>query len=126
MIPEDLQLVTLRRGQDVLVQPFEGEGAGMQSFYTYPWKAGQTYRALVHVRPTGTGDTDYTGYFGDENGNWHLMASFRRPKHETWYKHAHSFLEVYDERGAPFTREVHYKNQWVRTRAGEWKEITEV
>ena len=50
---------------------------------TYPWKAGKTYKTLVHVRPDGKGSTDFTGYFCDETGTWHLLASFKRPQTNT-------------------------------------------
>lgn len=124
-IPDDQRIKTLRKGEGVTAKDFGGEGSGGQSFMKYDWKPGVTYSTLVHVRPTGDGSTDYTGYFKDENGVWHLLASFRRPHTDTWCKKAHSFLECFQPETTIHTREVLFGNQWALTREGEWKEITE-
>jgi len=123
-IPEDMRIRTLRKGENVTAQDFGGEGSGGQSFMDYPWEPGRTYGTLVHVRPDGKGSTDYTGYFRDEDGNWHLLASFRRPQTDTWYKGAYSFLECFDPNTSIHTRSVRFGNQWVRMRDGTWKEVT--
>lgn len=124
-IPEEQKIQTLRKGENVIARDFGGEGSGGQSFLSYAWKPGCTYKTLVHVRPTGSGQTDYTGYFCDETGKWHLVASFRRPQTDTWYKRAHSFLECFEPETSINTREVHFKNQWACTTSGEWKEVTQ-
>ena len=123
-IPEDMRVKTLRKGDGVTAQDFGGEGSGGQSFMTYPWKPGKTYGTLVHVRPDGKGNTDYTGYFRDEEGKWHLLASFRRPHTDTWYKGAYSFLECFDPNTGFLPRSVLFGNQWVRMTDGTWKEVT--
>ncbi|MBQ9192951.1 MAG: DUF3472 domain-containing protein [Bacteroidales bacterium] len=123
-IPEDMRITTLRKGAGVTAQDFGGEGSGGQSFMDYPWKPGKTYGTLVHVHPDGKGNTDYTGYFRDEEGNWHLLASFRRPHTDTWYKGAYSFLECFDPNTGFHTRSVRFGNQWVRLKDGSWKEVT--
>ena len=124
-IPADYKVTVLRKGENVEPKEFGNEGSGMQSFYTYPWVTDKTYKTLVHIKPTGNGSTDYTGYFCDEKGVWHLLASFRRPKTNTWYKGAHSFLENYNPAGSIYPREVHFTNPWMRTKDGEWIEVTE-
>ena len=113
-IPEDMRIRTLRKGAGVTAQDFGGEGSGGQSFMDYPWKPGTAYGTLVHVHPDGKGNTDYTGYFRDEKGQWHLLASFRRPHTDTWYKGAYSFLECFDPNTSIHTRSVRFGNQWVR------------
>ena len=124
-IPEDMRIKTLRKGAGVTAQDFGGEGSGGQSFMDYPWKPGTAYGTLVHVRPDGKGNTDYTGYFRDEKGQWHLLASFRRPHTDTWYQGAYSFLECFDPNTSIHTRSVRFGNQWVRLKDGSWKEVTE-
>ena len=124
-IPDEYKVRTLKKGEGVTAQDFGNEGSGGQSFMDYDWKPGTTYRTLVHVRPNGDGSTDYTGYFGDENGNWHLLASFRRPKTNTWYKGAHSFLECFNPNTSIWAREARYRNQWAVMSDGTFKEITE-
>ena len=123
-IPEDYRVTTLRKGKDVTVQDFGGEGSGGQSFLAYEWKPGHTYRTLVHIKPEGDGNTVYTGYFGDENGEWHLVASFRRPHTDTWYTNAYSFLECFCPETSIWTREVHFRNQWAIMSDGTFKEMT--
>ena len=120
-----MRIRTLRKGAGVTAQDFGGEGSGGQSFLDYPWKPGMAYGTLVHVRPDGKGNTDYTGYFRDEKGQWHLLASFRRPHTDTWYKGAYSFLECFDPNTSIHTRSVRFGNQWVRLKDGTWKEVTE-
>ena len=123
-IPEDMRVRTLRKGAGVTAQDFGGEGSGGQSFMDYGWEPGKTYGTLVHVRPDGQGNTDYTGYFQDEEGQWHLLASFRRPHTDTWYKGAYSFIECFDPSTSIHTRSVRFGNQWVRMKDGSWQEVT--
>ena len=120
-IPEDKRVKLLRHGQDVHVGEFGGEGSGGQSYLRYPWKAGQTYSFLMHVRPDGKDNTLYTAYFlAPEEGKWRLVAEFLRPDTDTWYTHAHSFLENFSPEQGYLTRAVRFTNQWARTRSGKW------
>ena len=125
-IPEDQKIKMLRRGEDVHIGEFGNEGSGGQSYLVYTWKAGNTYKFLTQVRPDGKGNTVYTSYFfaTDEN-RWRLIASFLRPKTDTWYRGAHSFLENFIPTQGYITRQVEFGNQWVLTREGVWKELTE-
>lgn len=124
-IPDDMKVLTLRRGEGVTAQDFGGEGSGGQSFMDYDWLPGKTYGTLVHVHPNGDNTTDFTGYFRDEKGQWHLLASFRRPQTDTWYKKAHSFLECFEPETSIVTRKVLFGNQWACLKDGTWVEITE-
>lgn len=124
-IPADYRVKTLRKGEGVTAQDFGGEGSGGQSFMDYAWEPGKTYRTLVHVRPDGKGNTEYTGYFGDEKGEWHLLASFLRPHTDTWYTRPHSFLECFVPETSIKTREVRFKNQWAIMHDGSFVELTE-
>ena len=123
-IPEDMRVLTLRKGEGVTAQDFGGEGSGGQSFMDSDWKPGQTLGTLVHVRPNGDNTTDYTGYFRDGSGRWHLLASFRRPATDTWYQGAYSFLECFDPNTSIRVREARFSNQWVRLKDGSWHEVT--
>lgn len=125
-IPDDQKIKLMRKGEDVHIGEFGNEGSGGQSYLKYPWKAGETYKFLMRVRPDGHGNTVYTAYFfaTDEN-EWKLIASFLRPQTDTWYTHAHSFLENFDPTQGYLSRKVLYGNQWVRSKEGEWTEITD-
>lgn len=125
-IPDDQKIKLLRKGKDVHIGEFGNEGSGGQSYLKYPWKAGETYKFLMRVRPDGHGNTVYTAYFfaTDEN-EWKLIASFLRPQTDTWYTHAHSFLENFDPTQGYLSRKVLYGNQWARSKDGKWTEITD-
>jgi hypothetical protein len=125
-IPDSLRIKLLKKGETVKVQDFGGEGSGGQSFMAYDWKPGNTYKFLMRVRPDGKGSTVYTAYFCDaEDGKWRLMASFQRPKIDTWYTNPHSFLENFNPVMGYKTRRACYNNQWACTKDGEWIPVTE-
>ncbi|MEG1615825.1 MAG: DUF3472 domain-containing protein [Bacteroidales bacterium] len=126
LIPESDRIVNTQRGEGVHIGEFGNEGSGGQSYLIYPWKAGNTYRFLTKVTPDGKGNTDYTAWFyATDEGRWRLIASFRRPKTNTWYRGAHSFLENFSPTQGWITRKVLFGNQWARTSKGEWIELTD-
>lgn len=126
LIPDDQKIQLLRKGKDVHIGEFGNEGSGGQSFLKYPWKAGQTYRFLMRVRPDGKGNTVYTAYFyATEEKEWRLVASFLRPQTNTWYTNAHSFLENFNPEQGYLSRKVFYGNQWACSTEGKWTRITE-
>ena len=122
-IPEDKRIKLLRKGADVTIGEFGGEGSGGQSWLNYAWTPGVVYKALVGIKPDGLGNTVYTAYFFADN-EWKLIASFSRPQTSTWYKGAYSFLENFDPVQSYIKRYVSFGNQWVRMASGEWKEVT--
>ncbi len=125
-IPDEEKIILLKKGEDVYTGEFGNEGSGGQSYLQYPWKAGNTYKFLTSVQPDGKGNTIYTSYFSDsEVDNWMLIASFQRPKTDTWYKRPHSFLENFDPTFGHIERMAYYQNQWARTENGNWVELSE-
>lgn len=125
-IPEEDRILKLRQGEGVHIGEFGNEGSGGQSYLKYSWKTGVTYKFLQQVRPDGKGNTVYTAYFFDPVDNkWLLIASFQRPKTDTWYKGAHSFLENFIPNQGYLTRKVLFGNQWAVTKSGKWIEMTE-
>lgn len=125
-IPEEEKIKLLKKGGQVYTGEFGNEGSGGQSYLKYPWKAGVTYSFLNSVEPDGNGNTVYTAYFLDpEKGEWQLIASFSRPKTNTWYKRPHSFLENFIPESGNITRRGIYKNQWAADKEGNWIELTE-
>lgn len=123
-IPEDQRVVALARGPEVRIGEFGNEGSGGQSFLVYPWKAGTTYRFLTEVAPDGKGNTIYTSWFAEQGDDqpWRLVASFRRPKTETWLRGFHSFLESFSPEYGYLERRVLYQNVWVRDNDQQWHE----
>jgi hypothetical protein len=125
-IPEDQKIKLLKKGEGVYTGEFGNEGSGGQSYLKYSWKSGTTYRFLNSVEPDGKGNTIYTAYFfAPEVGEWMLIASFLRPKTDTWYKRPHSFLENFIPESGRFARRVLYDNQWMADANGNWVELTE-
>lgn len=124
-IPADLKIKLLKKGEGVYTGEFGNEGSGGQSYRKYFWQAGTTYRFLLKGEPAGNNATDYTAYFfAPEIGKWELIASFRRPKTNTYLKGLHSFLENFIPETGQTTREVIYTNQWIYDTTGTWYELT--
>jgi hypothetical protein len=125
-IPEDQKIKLLKKGEGVYTGEFGNEGSGGQSYLRYNWKSGTTYRFLNSVEPDGNGNTIYTAFFfAPEVGEWRLIASFLRPKTDTWYKRPHSFLENFIPESGRIARRVFYDNQWMADSRGNWVELTE-
>ena len=126
-IPEDQKIELLKKGEDVYTGEFGNEGSGGQSYYKYLWKAGNTYKFLLKANPTGKGETDFTAwFFAPEVGKWKLIASFRRPKTNTFVTRPHSFLENFYTETGNVTRKGIYSNQWIYNTEKKWSEITKM
>lgn len=141
-IPESHQIKMLKKGTDVYTGEFGNEGSGGQSYLKYNWKAGNTYKFLLHAKPgspeatpqatDGTIDvaykqdstTTYTAYFfAPELKQWKLIASFKRPKTQTYIKRPHSFLENFIPEMGDKKRKVLFSNQWICDTKGNWIEL---
>lgn len=126
-IPDDKKIKMLKKGKDVHTGEFGNEGSGGQSYLKYNWKAGNTYKFLLHGQPTGDDHTVYTAYFfAPEQNKWMLIASFSRPATNTWLTRLHSFLENFDPATGHISRKAFYQNQWIRDKNGNWKAINKV
>jgi hypothetical protein len=124
-IPDDQKIVLARKGATVVTNDFGNEGSGGQSYLRYNWVAGQTYQFLLHGQPITNGYTQYTAYFKPATEtDWQLIASFKRPKTTTYLKSLYSFLENFIPETGTIQREVEFSNQWIRSQAGQWQELT--
>lgn len=123
-IPDDQKIRLLKKGEGVYTGEFGNEGSGGQSFLRYNWQAEVTYRFLLKGEPDGKGNTVYTAWFyAPENSNWQLIASFKRPKTDTYLKGFHSFLENFNPNQGYIARQVEFRNQWVYN--GSWLKVEE-
>lgn len=123
-IPDDQKIKLLKKGKDVYTGEFGNEGSGGQSYLRYNWKADVTYKFLLKGQPDGNGNTDYTAWFyAPENNKWELIASFKRPKTDTYLKGFHSFLENFNPNQGYLKRQVEFKNQWVYN--GQWHKMSQ-
>jgi len=120
-IPDSLQILLARKGEGVHAGAFGNEGAGGQSWLNYPWKAGNTYRFLLHAQPLEHNYTQFTAWwYAPEEGKWRLIASFKRPKTQQWLNGLHSFLENFEPAMGDRQRYVLFRHQWVRDEQGNW------
>ena len=53
-----------------------------------------------------------------------LIASFKRPKTNTYLKRFHSFLENFIPQQGDKERSVLFGNQWIVDTSGQWTELT--
>lgn len=141
-IPESHKIQLLKKGKGVHTGEFGNEGSGGQSYLKYNWKAGNTYKFLLRAAPGqrvpsanashGAVDlenlrdstTTYTAYFfAPELNEWQLIASFKRPKTQTYLKRLHSFLENFIPEYGDRSRKVMFNNQWICDVKGDWTEL---
>jgi len=123
-IPDSQKIALVKKGKDVHAGAFGNEGSGGQSYLVYPWKAGNTYRFLLHAQPLAHDQTQFTAWFyAPEENKWRLIAGFLRPQTHTWLTGLHSFLENFDPEKGDKTRYVLFDHQWVRDEKGEWSSL---
>jgi hypothetical protein len=126
-IPNDQKIILLKKGENVYTGEFGNEGAGGQSYLKFYWKTGNTYKFLIGAEPDGNGYTSYTAYFFvPEEGKWRLVASFNRPKTNTYLKSLYSFLENFKPETGNLTRQANFGNQWAFEKQKGWVEINKV
>ncbi len=124
-IPPDHKIILNKAGSGVTIGEFGNEGSGGQSYYKYNWTAGQTYKFLLKGEPDGTGKTDYTAWFlSPDTTTWKLIASWKRPQTSTYLKGFYSFVENFNPENGYMGRKAEFKNQWVRTSAGNWQAVS--
>jgi len=123
-IPDSHKIKMLKKGENVHTGEFGNEGSGGQSYLNYMWKAGNTYKFLLHGAPGKDSTTTYTAYFfAPEANKWQLIASFTRPKTKTYLKRFHSFLENFSPVQGDLSRKVLFNNQWICDDKGVWTEL---
>ncbi|SIR20133.1 protein of unknown function [Janthinobacterium sp. TND4EL3] len=113
------------KGAGVVDNAFGGEGTGGQTYLSYNWAAGTTYRFITRARPDGNGGSDYSAwFFAPETGKWRYIATWKRPAISTYLTGVHSFLENFIDTLGYTERRVQFGNQWARNVAGTWSEVT--
>lgn len=115
----------VKKGAGVVDNGFGGEGTGGQSYLSYNWISGNTYRFITRARPDGAGATDYSAWFyAPELGVWRFIATWKRPSTTTYLTGAYSFLENFIDTKGYTGRRVSFGNQWARNVSGAWSEVT--
>lgn len=122
VVPEDKRVEVLFRADDVLARRFGGEGTGGQSFLTFDWRRGVTYRFLVKATVDGK-KTAFAAYlFLPESKAWKHLVTFRTFTGGDHLKGLYSFIEDFrrDGKSANEMRRAVFGNGWVRTPDGRW------
>ncbi len=118
-----VQLVA--KGEGVYSGDFGNEGTGGHSHLKYLWKTGERQRFLVTAEPVGETHTIFAGYyFHPGKQDWMLISSWKTPKEGKYLRGLYSFSENFVGRNGHVLRRALYENQWIRTAAGEWQELT--
>lgn len=113
------------KGAGVVDNAFGGEGTGGQTYLSYNWVAGTTYRFITRAHPDGNGGSDYSAwFFAPETGKWRYIATWKRPVISTYLTGVHSFLENFIDTLGYTERRVQFGNQWAKNASGAWSEVT--
>ncbi len=124
-VADDNRVKLIAKGDGVYTGDFGNEGTGGHSHLKYAWKTGQKQRFLVTAQPTNEIFTIFSGYyFHPEKKEWILISSWRAPKEGGWLRGLYSFSENFGGNNGHLRRKALYGNQWIRTDAGQWIELT--
>jgi hypothetical protein len=124
-VADEDRVKLMGKGDGVFSGDFGNEGTGGHSHLKYLWKTGETQRFLVTAQPTNTTQTVFSGYyFHPDRRDWMLISSWRAPKEGGWLRRPHSFSENFWGSSGHVVRKARYGNQWIRTDAGQWIELT--
>jgi hypothetical protein len=124
-VSDENRVLLLAKGDGVDAGDFGNEGTGGHSHLKYNWKTGEPQRFFVTAQPTNKTFTVYSGYwFHPEKRQWMLISSWRAPKDGSWMRGLYSFSENFGGANGHLRRKALYGNQWIRTDAGQWLELT--
>lgn len=124
-IPSAYRVHVTDKGAGVVINDFGNEGSGRQSYLEYPWVTGINYGFLTRIRPIGENRTEYQSYFYDPTTDqWFFISTMVRPFTTTYAKGFYSFIEAYLPVNAATERAGIYNEYWLRTKEGEWMQVT--
>ena len=124
-VDDENRVTLMAKGEGVNAGDFGNEGTGGHSHLKYPWRAGEKQRFLVTARPTNGTFTVFSGYyFHPDQQRWMLISSWRAPKDGGWLRGLYSFSENFVGNNGHLRRKALYGNQWIRTDAAQWIELT--
>lgn len=119
------RVTLISKSEGVNSGSFGNEGTGGHSHLKYLWKTGEKQRFLVTAEPVDETHTIFAGYFFHPGKKeWMLISSWKAPKEGKRLRGLYSFSENFAGKNGHLQRKALYGNQWIRTAAGEWKEIT--
>ena len=124
-VSDENRVKLMGKGDGVYSGDFGNEGTGGHSHLKYPWKTGEVQRFMVTAQPTNETFTIFSGYyFHPDSRKWMLISSWKAPKEGGSLRGLLSFSENFWGSTGHLRRKALYGNQWIRTDAGEWIELT--
>lgn len=124
-VGDENRVQLIAKGDGVYSGDFGNEGTGGHSHLKHWWKTGAKQKFLVTAEPVSETHTIYAGYyFHPDSKTWMLISSWKAPKEGKYMRGLYSFSENFIGRNGHVVRKALYGNQWIRTSAGEWQEIT--
>lgn len=124
-VGEENRVKLMGKGEGVYTGDFGNEGTGGHSHLKYLWKTGESQKFIVTAQPTNETFTIFSGYyFHPDKKEWMLISSWLAPKEGGWLRGLHSFSENFGGSTGHLRRKALYANQWIRTLAGQWIELT--
>lgn len=125
-VPRD-RVEVIHRAEDVRVRRFGGEGTGVQSFFDYDWRTGETYKFCVRASREGQ-KTAFAAYFWiSEKKSWKHLATFRTKTGGKGLEGLYSFVEDFrrDSKSAREVRRAVFGNVWTLDEEGKWHAVRE-
>ncbi|EAR98938.1 nematoblast specific protein (macronuclear) [Tetrahymena thermophila SB210] len=112
-ISDENTVILDSKGNNTVINSFGGEGSGGQSYLVYPWVAGVSYQFKLVGQPSTNGYSVFSAYFKDPTNSqdYILIASWKRPKTQSYLSGLYSFLENFDPEKGNISRKVYYNNQ---------------
>lgn len=124
-VAADDRVTLVAKGDGVYSGDFGNEGTGGHSHLKYWWKTGEKQKFLVTAEPVSKTHTVYAGYyFHPDSKRWMLISAWKAPKEGGYLRGLYSFSENFVGRNGHVVRRALYGNQWLKTAAGKWQEIT--
>ena len=125
-VGEQDRVTLVAKGPDVYSGSFGNEGTGGHSHLKFGWKTGERQRFLVTAEPIDETHTVFAGYyFRPDTSEWMLISSWKASKEGGYLRGLYSFSENFSGNNGHVLRKALYGNQWIRTDAGEWMELTQ-
>lgn len=125
-VEEERRVQMLHKDEAVYTGRFGGEGTGGQSFLTYDWKPGETYKFCVTASTSGN-RTEYAAYFYiNETSQWKHLVTFSTITNGDILKGYYSFIEDFrrDVKSTREMRRARFGNGWIKTAQGHWISLT--
>lgn len=121
-VSADQRVRIIHQDSDVRTGRFGNEGTGGQSFYTYDWKPGETYRFLVKAIPQGKRTTFEGWFYLNEKQQWKHLISFQTITDNKTFGGFYSFIEDFQRNfeSARQQRRALYGRGWVQTPQSQW------